>query len=140
MKNRRVLQSVLILSLFVFQMACHKDKPVINPEEVQIAKISGIWAPGTITKDNLDITSLFPGFTLELKADKSFVASNANGLFSATGTWDFKTGDLNVLEMDGLEVTLSNLTTSTMNMSFTKPVPGGRMAGLDGQYLLALVR
>lgn len=139
MKRKPMLLQVgLMIMLMHFQTACHPDKG-ISPEEEQTTKILGVWILDTIVKDNQDITSLFPDFTLEFN-DKLFTSNGAGGILSPTGSWEFKSGDLNTLEMDGLEITLSNLTATTLNMAFTKPVPGGRTYGLEGQYQLELIK
>jgi len=112
-------------------------EPPLSAEEAQIQKLSKTWILGTVMYDGDNISDRFNDFELTFKPDKTYTATGALGdfdfePFKATGSWDFKNGDLNqLIRNDGVDMT-TEVTENTLSLSFTISEANGRVAGLGG--------
>jgi len=89
----------------------------------------------------LDVTDQFDGFKLVI-GDLTYTTTNAlPSAWPATGTWSFEneSGTL-VTRNDGVQITIDASTTSLkLTFSVAGLGNGGRINGVDGEYIFSLL-
>jgi len=140
----RHLEIILFLTvLIIILSSCGgKGGGAEEPTEQDLAfeKLSGAWSlnnGGSITLDGTNVNANYAGFTLSF-TDGSFTTTNAGDLFPASGTWEWVGETSNQIRTGrGKIVTISTLTTSNFQFSFTKNASNAA-AGIDGNYVISL--
>lgn len=133
-----------IILAISFGLACSGDDPKeITAREAAFEKLEGSWTfgnSGSIVLDGQDVSLNYPGFALSF-ADGIYQTQNAGDLFRATGTWEWTDESAASLLLDtGEEVTIIELTETNFRFSFTLRGGGGEAAGIDGAYVVSLVK
>ncbi len=140
--------SIVLIVCLAFVSGCKKSKsddptPLTSQEKQKTLLINNglSWTLGTVTKDGLDVTDQFAGFTLTI-GDFTYVTENAlASAWPSQGTWSFanEAGTL-VDRNDGVQVTVSVSTTSLkLTFNVAGLGDGGRVKGVDGTYIFDLI-
>ena len=140
-----ILTALLVALLFILTNCSSSSDPApqLTEEEVQINKLSKTWVLGTVVYTDDDVTDRFDDFSLTFTKSKTYTAAGSLGdydfePFKASGTWDFKSGDLNVITRnDGVNMEVS-VTDNALFLTFNMTEANGRLAGL-GSYRFDLV-
>lgn len=145
---------ILVIPLMIILLStsgCKKDDDP-SPAEVQTTALSSTWVIGSsgfVTLDGSDVTSYFSQFELDILADYSYstIGGNKPNPWPASGKWSFlenSDGSLNLNKLvrdDGLEITIEELTSSTLRISFIHNESvhqSGRTDGVSGLYVFSL--
>jgi hypothetical protein len=141
--NKHLELILLLVVLTIILSSCGgngggPDGP--SDQDLAFEKLSGAWTlsnGGSITLDGSNVNANYTGFTLSF-TNGSFTTTNAGDLFPASGTWEWVGETTNQIRTGrGKVVTISTLTTSSFQFSFTKNASNGA-AGIDGNYVIAL--
>ena len=140
MKTKLTLLAIILISGTLWS-SCKKDPPPPKtPEEEQTEKLVGTWMVATgsnaVTISGTDVTEDWAAFELTL-TDGGFTSANANSaeVWPPNGTWSFATDDVTTLVRgDGVEITV-NVTETALLMQFTYSSSGGRLDGIDGNWV-----
>lgn len=142
MKNQYI--SILFLVCLTIISGCKSDSTDPTPQENQKMLLinNGLsWRLGTVTKDGLDVTDQFTGFKLTIG---NFTYTTINALPSAwptSGTWSFANEAGTMIDRnDGVQITVA-VTPTTLKLTFSVLGlgDGGRINGVDGEYVFDLV-
>ena len=145
MKFRTILQfSVLLVVLtgtMTWLTSCKNDDDGVDPRTQQINDLTATWQMSAVTNDNNDVTDQFTGFTLTVDG-LNYRTQNGGNPWPASGTYDFKGDDLNILiRNDGAEITIDELTATSLVLSFNfSSVTGGRTSGVTGDFTFSLTK
>lgn len=131
--------SLLLLSILAFSCGEEgSDPPPKSEETIQLEKLAKTWQPLTVMKDDEDVTGRFTGFTLTLTQQKTYTTTPSRGdydvePFKASGTWDFKDNNLNIITRDdSIDMNIS-VTETQLTLQFQVENPNGRRLGI-GEY------
>ena len=137
---------LLSFSFILLLMNCSSSSddpdPELTEEEKQINLLSKAWVLGTVEYASDNVTDRFGGFTLTMTKGKTYSSTPDRGdydyePFKASGSWDFKGGNLNMINRnDGVEMEVS-VTENTLILTFLISESNGRIAGL-GEYRFEL--
>ena len=154
MRTKYLLLSLLTLFSFAV-LSCggggDDDSPGLTDEEQRLLDLGGTsgstWTATSITFDGAPATG-FESFSLTLRGtatSKTYTSVDGDPLFQASGTWDFNSGNINQVIIDGNTgnvFTISNFnasaTPATMRLTVNFTAQGGAAAGTDGLYVLEL--
>ena len=136
-------KSIFILSFLAFGLifsSCKKDSPTPKTdEEIQLEKLSGTWvvsaAANSVTIAGNDVSSEWAAFELTI-SEGSFTSSGAGStdVWPTSSTWTFGS-EVSILQRnDGTDITVSVDETSLL-MTFNYTVPGGRLDGIEGNWV-----
>lgn len=117
--------------------------PVPETDRVRGFLTGTAWQVSQVSIDGVSKTSSFSGLTLTFTAT-GYTTANGRLVWPATGTWQFKddTGKL-LLRSDGVEVTITDVTTTTLSLSFnwaTTTLGPGRVTSTAGKHDFQFVR
>ncbi|MEO1051877.1 MAG: hypothetical protein AAFX87_14700 [Bacteroidota bacterium] len=136
-----IFSTVLLLGLFATLGCDGDDDP--TPEQLQLQKIAKTWSVQSVNLDDFDVTApSYTNFTIQFTDDKRFITENGEPLFVGSGFWDFGTNNLDVVVIDGINITTNfNDEATTLQLTFTANgnTIGGRTEGLSGSYVFNLV-
>jgi len=146
----RLLQTFLIvitMGLSASLVSCSGDDDVpADPQDPQAAAlqklISGTWSVNSVTRDGIDVTDDFSGFTLNFTSS-GFTATNGDTAWEGSGTWSWADAQGNSIQLsNGILVQLSFSNDDTrLTLSFTVPTTTfdiGRSQGIAGNYVFIL--
>lgn len=141
----KLFYALAILAFGVVLSSCKKDEPKPKTdEELQLEKLAGTWAlpspspSNSVTVAGNDVTADWATFQVTF-TDGSYSTSSsaAPEVWPASGTWTFATGDVNTLQRnDGVDISI-NVTETSLTMSFTYTAPGGRIDGVEGDWVFS---
>ena len=142
----KYIKSIIIsLSVTLVLMSCADPAPQLEltAEEKQINLLAKTWGLGSVELGSVDVTNLFSGFTLDITKNKTFTTTaNTGGYdrvpFEPSGNWDFKSGNLEVIDRSDGVVMDIKVTENSLTLIFIITEEGGRIAGI-GEYRFALV-
>lgn len=141
--NRHLELILLIVVIIAILSSCggKDDEPEMpSAQDLAFEKLSGAWTldnGGSINLDGANVSANYAGFALSF-TNGSFSTTNAGDLFPATGTWEWVGESTNQIRTGrGKLVTISNLTTSNFQFSFTKSATNSA-AGIEGNYAIVL--
>lgn len=136
--------SVILIAGLLLATGCKKKHDDPTPQDSQKTLLinNGVsWTLGSVTKDGLDVTDQFTGFKLTI-GDFTYTTVNAlPSAWPASGTWSFanEAGTL-VDRNDGVQIAVVATTTSLkLTFSVTGLGDGGRIKGVNGEYVFDLV-
>lgn len=134
-----------VFAMGVLNYSCKPDDPPPKTdEEINTELLSKIWVPSSgsnaITVASNDVSDLWSGFVLTLgDGTYSTTGADAAQIWPTSGTWTFKTDDANTLVRDdGIEIAIS-VTETTLVMKFNYSASGGRLSGIDGDWVFNMV-
>ena len=137
---------LLTLISWVFMIGCSDDgggpDPEPNPQAEVLLKLSGSWTVSSITRNGVDVTGDYAGFTLTLTST-TFSTTNGTGAWEPSGTWTWNDPEgTSILLSNGVIVQLDfSNNDSTLTCSFTLPetiINIGRTKALAGNYVFVL--
>jgi hypothetical protein len=131
--------------VIVLLSGCSSEEPGprLTDEEKQMEKLAKAWVLGVVTYGDDDVTTRFTDFKLTLTKEKTYTASGSLGdydfePFKSSGTWDFKGGNLNLINRnDGVDMA-AQVGDKQLVLTFAMTESNGRVAGL-GAYRFDLV-
>ena len=139
MKNTLILNCFIIVSLLSIY-SCDGDKP--DPLVVRKALVtSSTWNVTTVSQSGVDITSAFTGATVTFQDNSNYsttIDQTFNDIWPASGAWSLPNVDL--LVVNGIDMTISSVTESSMSLTFISPNPVVRANGIDGDYVMVFTR
>jgi len=112
-------------------------QPELTEEEKQINLLAKTWNLKKVEYGPDDVTDRFNEFTLTMTKSKTYSTTPDRGdydfePFKDAGSWDFKSGNLNVLNRnDGVEMDIV-VNETTLRLNFIITESNGRLAGLGG--------
>jgi len=149
MKKLNYLLSFLIGIWLLGITACggggNNNPPPSDPQvEVKAKLTSGTWNLQSATRDNIDISSDFNGFTIKF-ASTTYTVQNGGTALSSSGSWAFDGSSTTTIIFDGvLTVTLAFSNNDTnLQLRFTIPTTEynlGRIETLQGNYVFNLAK
>jgi len=140
MKNKFILYSFLLVFLFI---GCKKPSPTPDLLQIQLENLKNknmSWGlvGGSVIKDNYDVTSQFSGFTLTIGEYTYITQNSIASAWPTSGTWQFVNDNPNlVVREDGVEIDVA-IANNQLTLSFTVSGIGGRVSGIDGNYVFTL--
>ena len=115
------------------------------PEPATNNLLVNTWAVASVQLDNEDITTEWSGFKLTVDANMQyttpFISDDKKLVWPTFGSYSYPNSANENLLMrnDGVEITLTNLSVSSVQLTFTIATPsGGRVKGLVGNYVFNL--
>lgn len=142
MKHQYISIALIICFAFISGCSSSSDDPTPQDNQKILLTNNGVaWQLGTVTKDGLDVTDQFTGFKLTV-GDFTYTTVNAlPSAWPASGIWTFANdaGTL-VARNDGVQITVVVSTTSLkLTFNVTGLGDGGRIKGVDGEYVFNLI-
>jgi hypothetical protein len=142
MKTIRILiPSLVILVVIMGLSGCHKDSP--TPSEVNKKILSAHdWNLQTLSVDEVDKTSLYPGMTLSFTAT-SYATTHGAPVWPASGTWSFANSEAtHVTRDDGMDITVEAIsdTQLVLSMNWSKTTYGGRVSSIAGHHVFTFTK
>lgn len=148
MKKIAYMISAVVLILTTNLIAC-KDDDDPSALEIETNKITDNWVisgdAAAVTLDDYDVSSMFEGFEVVIKSDKTFttIGSPDDDLWPASGTWAFlKNSDdsynfTKVIRNDGIEMQIMTLTQTQLMLKFHFEADSnnGRTEGVSAEYV-----
>lgn len=143
---KALISTILTMGALFVMMNCSSSEdpdPQLSDEEKQMNRLAKTWTLGTVTYGDEVITDRFDDFALTFSKTKAYSASgNLGGYdyepFKVSGTWDFKDGNLNVVNRDdGIDMVVE-VTDTDLVLIFTMTEENGKVAGL-GAYKFELL-
>ncbi|MCE7991267.1 MAG: hypothetical protein HEP71_04770 [Roseivirga sp.] len=134
---------LLVFFLFITFTNCGGDDGSDEPttQEIALELLSGNWAldnGGSVKLDGEEITANFSGFGVSF-TDGAYSTTAGGDLFRASGTWQWVAdSDRQILMDDGKEISITTLSETELVFSFQFAGSGGVVAGLAGNYTIAL--
>jgi hypothetical protein len=149
MKILNYLLNILVAIWLIGIAACggggNNNPPPSDPQaEVKAKLTSGTWNVQSVTRDNMDASSDFTGFTIKFAAT-TYTVQNGGTALSSSGSWAFDGSSTSRIILEGvLNVALSFSNSDTnLQLRFTIPVTEyslGRIETLQGNYVFNLVK
>ncbi len=150
MKKIQLLVFFFLLLCMVIFAGCKKDDDTVEKtaEQLQTEKLTKTWVYENVTLEGAAPAEDYTGFRVTFAAssdatNKTYTTVNGQSAWPASGTWSFVGSNLNVIKRnDNIEMTVSNLTVTTLTLTFTIPDTGGRFGernqGTTGTYVFTL--
>ena len=141
--NKRTYTLLLLALSAILFLNCGDDEPPPQPtdQEMALERLEGQWtfgSSGGITRDGQDVSLNYPGFSLSFTAG-TYQTQNGGDLFSTSGTWQWANDEARLISLDsGVQLTISTLTETDFQFSFTFAGSGGVAAGTSGVYVVTL--
>ena len=145
MKN--ILLFIALIGLLCFANCGSSDEPApddppVDLKQQMIDGLSKTWQVNSVTLDGIDVSDDWIGFTLKFDKSKNYIAKKLseksilvwpeNGSYTIPNSSNPK----NILRNDGIQIVLSNVTASSVKLSFTiSGRSGGRVESLIGDYI-----
>jgi len=120
-----------LIALGLGVSSCSDDSPAA--EQDALVKT---WTPGTVKKDEADVTADYTGLQITFVEDGTYTSQNAGHLFKASGTWARK-GTTQLTLDSSLEVTIGSVSATDLGLQLTlseADLAGGRIQALVGEY------
>ena len=136
------IASVLILGTLV-NSCKEKEEEKKTDEQINTELLSKVWIPQTgsnaITVAGTDVSDIWAGFVLTM-GDKTYSSSGADAaeVWPASGSWAFGTDANTLVRNDGIEIAIS-VTETTLVMKFNYTASGGRLSGIEGDWVFNMV-
>ncbi|MCE7996802.1 MAG: hypothetical protein HEP71_32880 [Roseivirga sp.] len=112
-------------------VSCKKDDP--DPEEEKLKELAASWRIDSVTNDNQDVTSQYTGFVLSVEGTKTYSTVNGGNPWPVQGTFDFVNGNFDLIRRDdGVDITIANLTPTTLSLTFNITSVRGTANGAQG--------
>lgn len=139
--------SFLLIAILVFAGCDEGTDPkvaALNKQLTALMNGGNAWVLGTngsVTKDDVDVTSQFSGFKLILGKRTYTTQNSLSHVWKSTGTWDFQEDNPNLILRDGsVQVSINHLDSSlTLRFTAAGKSSGGRVNSVSGEYVFQLV-
>jgi hypothetical protein len=141
----KITKAILILSLIPF-FSCNPNPDPLPPslEELQAettARLTGTWSLASATRDNIDASGEFSGFTVTF-SPAGFTTTNGQGVWPDTGSWRFMPGSSDTIlrdfNVETLLVFTNNDTQLKMSFYAEATAGSGRTTGVAGNYVFVV--
>lgn len=140
------LSVIILLSMSIISGCSKDDGGNPSPLDEQLMLLenqskSWVLTGGSVIKDDFDVSDQFTGFKLTITGFNYMTENSLSGVWASQGTWTFKDNQVTTLERnDGILVTINNISSSQLVLSFTDPNgSGGRYSSIPGDYAFTLV-
>jgi Domain of unknown function (DUF5004) len=135
---------MMIVLASIALISCKDDENGLTDKEKATILLAKQWDVSSVVLDEVDITDY--GYTLskiQFNSDGTWTATNGGDIFSSSGSWNFPSEALDVLNMSGSEVQISlNEQGLNLELRFTlsgsTPI-GGRISSTSGDYIVFLL-
>lgn len=142
MKNHKSIFYTVLLAAALFA-GCKGDDPQPETQRVQKLLSSGTWQTDQVWVDETDQTSFFTGLTLSFTKD-TYSTTNGKAVWPASGTWEFADDSADkIIRDDGIEVTVLEVTKTSLKLSLTNPttvIGSAKANGLAGAHEFHFVK
>lgn len=142
MKNHKSIFYTILLAAALFA-GCKGDDPQPETQRVQKLLSSGTWQTDQVWVDETDQTSFFTGLTLSFTKD-TYSTTNGKAVWPASGTWEFADDSADkIIRDDGIEVTVLEVTKTSLKLSLTNPtrvIGSAKANGLAGAHEFHFVK
>lgn len=142
MKNYNSIFYTILLAVALFT-GCKGDDPQPETQRVQKLLSSGTWQIDHVWVDETDQTSFFTGLTLSFTKD-TYETTNGKAVWPASGTWEFADDSADkIIRDDGIEVTVLEVTKTSLKLSLTNPtivIGSAKANGLAGAHEFHFVK
>ncbi len=144
MKPYKVLLSLFLVAGMLFIAACDgSDGP--SKEQKFIQQLSFSWKVDRVMLGGKDVTRSFNSLNLVVNSDKTYSVTNpVSPIWPAEGTFELEevsNSDLfNFLRDDGVVISVTELTSSTLKFTLPYVASGARTNGISGDYEFSMTR
>jgi hypothetical protein len=138
------LTVVSIIAIVTFCSCDGNDGP--TAQDLFLKKLGQTWkcTTGHVSVDGRDVTRSFSGMEITFTTDKTYtVANSVAPIWPAQGTFTLQPGDnglFNILRDDGVLITVSELTDSSITFHLQHTSNGGRVKSISGAYEFLMKR
>ncbi|MCX2742821.1 hypothetical protein OO013_03025 [Mangrovivirga sp. M17] len=155
-KNLTTLLGLFLTLTLVFSGCKDKGEDNKPEDEVRTELLSnGTWNVQAVTRNSSEnVTSSYTGMTVTFNENGTYVATTPDAfseVWPKNGNWEYasnnNTPDINTIIRNpdvsgGVEMNLSDVTESTLTVSFTisEPPSGARMMGISGNFVFEFTR
>jgi len=126
-------------------LAISSCETTITPPDLEMERedllSASSWNVSEVSQSGNDISEAFTGATITFQSDGSYTTTIDpifDDAWPANGSWLLLSVDL--ISVNGVEMTLSNVSASSITLSYVVQNSGGRISGLDGDYVMKLNR
>lgn len=132
----------VLLSGLLFISSCGDDEtPPPDPAADRLAELAiKTWALQSATRNSVAITE-FDGMSLSVSENRTYSVSGGDfaPVWPASGDFDFggtaDNPDVNtIVRSDGVSVSITGITDTSLTLEFTFTSPTTRTTGVDGDY------
>jgi hypothetical protein len=145
--NQYIFARVLFITSLTL-IGCKDDSvdPKVVALNAQLAVLTNggsswvLASTGSVMKDDVDVSSQFAGFKLTVGNKTYTTQKSLSHVWKASGTWDFKNDNPNLILKDGgVEVSV-NHSSSGLTLTFAAGnSTGARGNSISGKYVFRLV-
>lgn len=143
MKNIYKLVIILFIANLCLLSGCKKDEVQPETERIKGLLTSGNWQIQSVLVNNTDQTASFAGLELSF-TDTGYSTTNGGAVWPASGTWTFvNESSTKIVRNDGLEITLIEVTQTTLKLSLVNPtstIGTGRLSSVAGEHQFNFTR
>ena len=148
MKNiNRIIVIILVTGIGSI-VGCKKksDPTPVDPKQEIINNLTNTWSVSGVTMDGQDVSADWTDFALTIDLEQNYAATDLSAesvlIWPVIGSYTFPNTDNSnvVLRNDGVQITISNLTVNSVQLSFqiSGRNNGGRTEGLLGNWLFEM--
>lgn len=129
--------ALLIIALLQITGCDDNERP--NPEKRYLEKLAFTWYLSQATVNGTDVTTAFNGINLIVRENRTFAAVYPiDPIWPAEGTFMLRevpgSQDYDIVRNDGVEIHVSELSTSQLKLQMQYQPPHGRVSSVGGQY------
>jgi len=143
---KNILLGIALMGIVALTSCGKKDTPApqVDPTQAIIDGLSKTWNVNTVTLDNAAVTGDWTGFELQFSGSQGYTATNLSVesvlVWPVSGSYTFpNANNPNVVERnDGVQITISNLSTTTATLTFNIAGRNGRTEGLIGKWVFEM--
>lgn len=140
-----IITTLIIVSLMATtgcDSGSSDSEPTATELQSEVLKNTGNpWVLSTVTKDDLDVTGQFEGFTLTFEESTYTTTNSLPSVWATSGTWEFNNDNPNSILRDDVVVISINSNNNHLTLTFTitELNNGGRTESINGEYQFNLV-
>lgn len=132
----------VLMFVIVFGTGCEGTKN--TEEDAFLGKLEGKWTARNVNVDGQFVNGAFAGFSITF-VDKTFTTANGNSpIWPPAGTFSIKevssSVGYNLARSDGVEISILELTESTLILQFFYSNANARTNSVGGDYTFELQR
>ena len=136
---KMALVSILFFGAMTWLSSCKSDDSV-DPKTQRLNELKATWKISQVVNDGNDVTGQYTGMTLTIDG-LNYSTTNGGNPWPDSGTYSLNDNDLNTLiRNDNVEVTIDEVTTNTLTLSFNYTSVNGRVDGVTGDFTFSLIK
>jgi hypothetical protein len=145
MNNKLTAVIALLITTLLHIAGCDNDNEKPSAEKQYLQKLSFTWNLQQVKVNGVDVSQAFSGVALTVRGDQTYAIANAvEPIWPASGTFTLRENsgsqDYDIVRSDGVELHISELSSSVLRLQMQYQPPHGRVSSVGGQYEFVFVK